>query len=123
MRVYTAHRRGGRLALVPEGGSLGALLFGPLWLALHGAWLAALASAIVELALGRAAALHPGGPWPVALLAGVTAAIGMFGQDLRRLELAAGGYAPFGLVAGRFVDDARLRLADRERPSPGIGKT
>ncbi len=119
MRVYTAHRRGGRLALVPEGGSLGALLFGPLWLARHGAWLAALASAIVELALGRAAALHLGGPWPVALLAGVTAAIGMFGHDLRRLELAAGGYASCGIVAGRVTDDARLRLADRETGTGG----
>ena len=118
MRIYTAHRRGVRLALVPEGGSLGALLFGPLWFAVHGAWLAALASAIIELALGQAA-LHLGGPWPVALLAGVTAAIGMFGHDLRRLELAAGGYASCGIVAGRVTDDARLRLADREAGTGG----
>ncbi len=117
MKIYTVHDRpGDRLALVPEGGSIAALLFGPLWLAWHRAWLAAFAAGIAELLLGRAAALHLLGPWPMAVHAGLVAAIGVFGNDLRRLELAAGGHVQTGIVAGRDVDEARLRLADRTIP-------
>ena len=44
----------------------------------------------------------------------------MFGQDLRRAELAAGGFRPLGVIAGRGNDEARLRLADQGRlPIPG----
>lgn len=117
MRIYTTHRRAEQLRLVPEGGSLAALVFGPVWLAVHGAWLAALAGAIVELLLGRAVGSHLLAPWSVACLACVVVGIGMFGQDLRRLELAAGGFVPAGVVAGRSVDEALLRLGDRATPA------
>ena len=126
MKIYTAHRSGDRLRLVPEGGSLAATVFGPLWLAFHGAWLGALGAAIVELLLGRAAAIDLAEPWPSACLAGIVAAIGMFGNDLRRAELAAGGYRPAGIVAGRDIDEARLRLADQallRRVDRSVGET
>jgi hypothetical protein len=105
--------RGPALRLLPEGSSLLATLFGPLWLAAHGAWLAALAAAIVELLLGRACAIPQ--LWPVApaLLAGTVAAIGLFAQDIRRWELSLGGWREIGLVAGRGHDDALLRFHDR----------
>ena len=42
MRFWTAHIRAGAApVLVREGFSWGALLFGPLWLAVHRAWIAA----------------------------------------------------------------------------------
>ncbi len=120
MKIYTAHQRGQRLVLVPEGGSLPALIFGPFWLAAHGAWLSAMGVVIVNLLLGRAATLHLVPPWPAACAIAVAFAVGMFGQDLRRAELAAGGFRPLGVIAGRGNDEARLRLADQGRlPIPG----
>ena len=42
MRFWTAHIRAGAApVLVREGFSWGALLFGPLWLAVHRAWIPA----------------------------------------------------------------------------------
>jgi hypothetical protein len=98
---------------VADDGGLLALLFGPLWLAFHGAWLAALAGALIELSLGRAASA--GSAIAFGLLAGTVAGIWMFGPELRRLELGAGGYTPVGRVAANGVDAAILRLADRGR--------
>ena len=119
MRIYTAHRRAASLRLVPEGSRGPALLFGPFWLAAHGAWLAAFAVAIVELLLGRAAASQLAPGWAGACLVGLVAGVGIFGQDLRRLELAAGGFVPAGVVAGRSNEEALLRLADRAAPTAG----
>ena len=118
MRLYTALARDDRLRLIPDGASFFATLFGPLWLAARGAWLAAFATAIIELLLGRAAAADLFWPWPQALLAGVVAAIGLFAHDLRRLELHAAGWRDAGIVAGRGADHAFLRFHDR-RPYEG----
>ncbi len=118
MKLYTAlageqGRRGRSVRLLPEGGSLLATILGPIWLALHGAWLTAFAAAIAELLLGRACAAPPLWPEAPAVLAGLVAAIGLFGHDLRRWELRLGGWREIALVAGRTADDAFLRLHDR----------
>ena len=57
MKFWTAHiRTGAAPVLVREGFSWGALLFGPLWLAVHRAWIAAvltLAATVLIVVLAR----------------------------------------------------------------------
>ncbi len=104
MRLYTAHLRPGRVpVLVREGFSVGALLFGPLWLLGQGAWL----PAVVVAALWGLAGLlpHPEAFWlALAVLAGV------LGRDLCRWALARRGYALSQVVAGPDADAALARL-------------
>ena len=105
MTIFTVHRLGGRIRLVPERFCWSGLLFGPFSLAIGGAWATALL-----LVLAWWAALH----WQVRLVAwALPIATGLFGFDWRRLELRLGGWVPSGVVAGHGRDDALLRLLDR----------
>ena len=118
MRLYTAlardrQARDPALRLLPEGRSLLAALLGPVWFALHGAWLTAFLVAIAELLLNRACAVAPLWPAASALLVGLIAAIGLFAHDLRRWEMRLGGWREIAIVAGRSRDDAFLRFHDR----------
>ena len=105
MTIFTVHRLGSRTRLVPERFCWTGLLFGPLALALGGAW----ASALILL-LAWWAALHSGFP---AIASALPVATGLFGFDWERLELRLGGWVAEGVVAGQGRDHARLRLLDR----------
>ncbi len=112
MRVFTAHLRGvAAPVLVPEGFSWGAALFGPIWFALKGAWVAAAGFLLVWVVL--LAVVH--GPLRGPLEFWVAIVAGVFGQDLRRLALDWRGYVVTSVIVGRDADVAFTRLMD-ERP-------
>ena len=72
--------------LVREGFSFGAFLFGPLWLAVHRAWIPAvlaLAAIVLIVELRRRPAR------PIVLLLGEMVLLGLFGHDLRALVAGA----------------------------------
>ncbi|WP_200845321.1 DUF2628 domain-containing protein [Roseomonas sp. 18066] len=93
------------LALVPEGFSLAAFLFGPLWLLRHGQWLALVLwlALSVLLALLLPEALRGLGLGLLALLTGLEA------QDIRRWTLARQGRPVAGVVLARDADAALAR--------------
>ncbi len=95
-------RAGAAPELVPEGFSLSALVFGPVWLAWHGAWSFAAIGAVLDVAVG---AVGPAWSWGV-----MPVLYGLFGQDLRRAALVLRGFALGHVVAGRDFDTALGRL-------------
>ena len=110
MRFWTAHIRFGTApVLVRDGFSWGALLLGPLWLAVHRAWIAAVLALaasvlIVVLAKDEIAA---------ALLATLMLLLGLSGHDLRRWSLDYRGFLLAQVVVARDELDALARLLDR----------
>ena len=103
MRTYTALTRPASCPeLVPEGFSLMALLFGPLWLAFNGAWAFAVLAVAIDLLLYRFA---PSWSWAV-----MPVLTGLFGQDLRRAALTLRGFTLVHVVAARDFDTALGRL-------------
>ncbi len=110
MRIYTAHTRARRPpVLVREGFSWGALIFGPLWLLAHRAWIAGV------LALCAVVAIQLLAPRPLVgvLTLALAWLIGLFGQDLRRWSLARDGFLLVHVVAAPDEDSALARLLDR----------
>ena len=110
MIFWTAHIRAGAVpVLVPEGFSWGALFFGPLWLAAHRAWIAAvlaLAAAVLIVVLASDGVL-------TALLATLIVLLGLSGQDLRRWSLDHRGYLLAQIVMARHEMEALERLLER----------
>jgi hypothetical protein len=110
VRIYTAHTCPRRPpALVPEGFSWGALVFGPLWLLARRAWIAGVLALcafllIAVLARGDVAAV---------LLLGLAWLLGLFGHDLRRWSLSRDGFVLVHVVAAADIDTALARLLDR----------
>ncbi|MGA3403040.1 MAG: DUF2628 domain-containing protein [Acetobacteraceae bacterium] len=110
MRFWTGHLRSGTTpVLVGEGFAWGALLFGPLWLAAHRAWIpAALAFAagllIVALTTGASA---------TALMLALAVWLGLSGHDLRRWSMRRRGFTLFEIIAARNEADALAKLLDR----------
>ena len=112
MRIYTAHLHPDRPpVLVKEGFSWGALLFGPLWLLAHRAWIAGTIALAVLVLMGW---MRPDLTWAVLVVLGFT------GRDLVRWGLGRRGYALAHVVAARREDDAFLRLL-RRRPDLAAG--
>jgi hypothetical protein len=107
LRIYTAHLHPNRRpVLVREGFSWGALVFGPLWLARHGAWIAT-AIAVAALVLACTVAAPPLRP----LLAfGVFLFLGALGNDIRRWSLGLGRFQLAHVVAARSREEALHRL-------------
>jgi hypothetical protein len=106
VKFYTAHLRGDREPeLIREGFSWGAAIFGPFWLFAHSAWIAGALVLVIDLLLG----LVPGAP---GLLAGFVSfwLLGLFGQDLRRWNLALRGYTMPHVIAARDAGAAESRL-------------
>jgi len=95
--------------LLPEGFSLWALLFGPLWLLRHGCWLAALGA----FALLAACAFVPD-PLGTPLALGVQAMLGLHGHDLRRWTLGRRGWTLAHVVLGADEDAALARAIAAE---------
>jgi hypothetical protein len=112
VKFWTAHLRAGTApVLVREGFSWGALFFGPIWLAVHRAWIAA---ALTVAAFVLIVVLTPGAVM-VALLTTLIALLGLSGQDVRRWSLDHRGYLLAQVVTGRSELDA-LRLLLERRP-------
>jgi hypothetical protein len=115
MRIYTAHLAPGRAPrLVPEGFSLGAFVFGPLWLFAHRAWLAGVIALALLIVLGLLAGSMPDSSTPSILLLGYAALLGWNGRDLCRWSLARQGYEESHILAGRDGDAAYARLIARD---------
>ncbi|HEY2617211.1 MAG TPA: DUF2628 domain-containing protein [Acetobacteraceae bacterium] len=110
MRFWTAHIRAGAApVLVREGFSWGALLFGPLWLAAHRAWIAAaltLAAFVLIAVLTRDGAA-------AALLTALIVLLGLSGNDLRRWSLDHRGFLLAQVVLARNELEALGRLLER----------
>jgi hypothetical protein len=110
VNFWTAHIRAGAAPiLVREGFSWGALIFGPLWLAAHRAWIAAVLSLaafilIVFLATDGIAA---------ALLTTLVVLLGLSGHDLRRWSLDLRGYLLAQVVVARDELGALEQLLER----------
>ncbi len=103
MKVFTAMTRPGSAPeLVPEGFSWGALVFGPIWLAAHGAWVFAAIGLVLDVTVD---VWGPGWSWAV-----LPVLYGLFGQDLRRGALELRGFTLAHVVAGRDFDTAFGRL-------------
>ncbi len=111
MKVWTAHlRQDAEPRLLQEGFSWGALLFGPVWLAMHRAWIAA---ALALAAYVLIAALAPD-PADLILTVGLAWLIGLTGRDLVRWSMTNAGYIETDVViAGTEVDALGRLLANR----------
>ena len=122
MKIYTALLKSdAEPVLVREGFAWGALIFGPLWLATHRAWIAAALSLAAEIMLVILIPL----PASMILIAGLAFILGLIGQDLRRWALENRGYLLVHVLAAGNRDDAFLRLLNHRpdlaahyRPEP-----
>jgi Protein of unknown function (DUF2628) len=110
LKFWTAHlRQGAPPVLVREGFSWGALLFGPLWLAAHRAWIPAVLTVVASLLIVLLATKGIS----VVLMAGVIMLLGLSGQDLRRWSLDHRGYLLAQVIAAHNELGALERLLTR----------
>jgi len=110
VRFWTAHIRAGTApVLVREGFSWGALLFGPVWLAVHRAWIAA----VIVLATTVLIVLLTEGIVLAALLVALVLLLGLSGQDLRRWSLDHRGFLLAQVLTAHSELEALQRLLDR----------
>lgn len=107
MKVWTAHEKpNASPVLVREGFSVGALFFGPIWLAAHRAWLPACAMVVLTLLIPLLT--HP--PASIVLILGLALLAGFSGRDLVRWSVTRHGYLETTVVTGHNYDDAHARL-------------
>jgi hypothetical protein len=112
VKIWTVHLRGDAPpVLVREGFSFAALLFGPLWLALHRAWVPAAFALAAWLLIGGLTA----DVTRLVLCAGLALLQGFSGQDLRRWSLQRRGFTLAEVVTARNTDAAFVRLLDRRQ--------
>jgi hypothetical protein len=110
LKFWTAHlRQGAPPVLVREGFSWGALLFGPLWLAAHRAWIPAVLTVVASLLIAFLATEGIA----VVLMAGLVLLLGLTGQDLWRWSLDHRGYLLAQVVAAHNELGALERLLTR----------
>ncbi|MGE5539777.1 MAG: DUF2628 domain-containing protein [Gemmatimonas sp.] len=120
MRVYTIHlppasQRIVDPALVKEGFSWPAFLFGPLWALAKGMWLTALALIALDLASGLVMDAAGFNPLTEAIVSlAIAFLIGAHANDWRRRALARRAWRDAGVVAARNVDEALARYLDAE---------
>ena len=115
MRIFTAYLAPGRAPrLIREGFSLGAFLFGPVWLFAQRAWVAGIIALAVLIGLSVVASVLNGSNLPLILLLGYAALLGWNGRDLCRWSLARQGYEESHVLAGRDSDAAYARLITRD---------
>jgi hypothetical protein len=107
VKLYSAHLKAdAEPVLLREGFSWGALIFGPLWLLAHRAWIAAGLS-FAAFVLIAVFAPEPAG---TILSAGLAVILGLIGNDLRSAALEHRGYALLHVLAARGPDEAWMRL-------------
>jgi Protein of unknown function (DUF2628) len=110
LKFWTAHvRQGTAPVLVREGFSWGALFFGPLWLAAHRAWIAAVLTVVATVLI---VFLAPEGIAAL-LLTGLVVLLGLSGQDLRRWSLDHRGFLLAQVIAAHNELGALERLLTR----------
>jgi hypothetical protein len=110
VKFWSAHVRAGTApVLVREGFSWGALLFGPIWLAVHRAWIPAAISLAAFVIIGFTT--HD--VVQAALLTALIVSLGLTGYDLRRWSLDQRGFLLAQVVTGRSELDAMARLLER----------
>jgi len=110
VRFWTGHLRPGAApVLVREGFAWGALLFGPLWLAAHRAWI----PAALALAAGTLILALSGGATATALMLGLALWLGISGHDLRRWSMRQRGFVLFQIITAHDETDAVARLLKR----------
>jgi hypothetical protein len=110
VRFWTGHMRPGTPpVLVSEGFTWGGLLFGPLWLAAHRAWI----PAALALAGGILIVALTAGATAIALTLALAVWLGVSGHDLRRWSMRHRGFALFEVIAARNETDAFAKLLDR----------
>lgn len=107
MKVYAVHvKPGAEPVLMSEGFAWGTCLLGPVWLAVHRAWIAAglsLASSVLIWALAPPVLA-------VVLALGLAVLLGLHGHDLQGWALEHRGYTVAHVVAGRRREEAWMRL-------------
>jgi hypothetical protein len=107
--VWTAHLREGKPpALVRDGFSFWAFLFGPLWLALHRVWIPAILMLVASILIGRLTVP----PVSTVLELGLMVLIGLSARDLQRWSLERRGYRLAYPIVARSEETALLRLLD-----------
>lgn len=112
MNYWTVHLRPDTPArptgpvLVREGFSWGALLFGPIWLLAHRAWIPAVILLALNVAVGM---LASPATQPIVFLV-LALLVGLSGNDLLRFALERRGYRLIHVVAARDEDGALARL-------------
>ena len=107
MKFWTAHLHGDAApVLIPESFSVGAFVFGPLWLALHRAWIPACLAFVAVVLI----ALLTDPPVSLALELGLALMLGLNGHDLRRWAIERRGYFLGLVVSARSEDEALARL-------------
>ena len=97
--------------LVREGFSLGAAVLGPVWLALHRAWVPAVLAFTAYIAVDS---LTMDGARLV-LDAGLMLLLGVSGHDLRRWSLDRRGFTLAEVVTARNAEAALAQLLTRRR--------
>ena len=106
MKTWTVHTKASHGPILQrEGFSFAALLFGPLWLLGHRAWVPA-----VLLGCAQGASLLLAAPFGGLLVAGLAWAGGVFGGDLVRWSLDRRGYVLSDVVAASSYDLAFGRI-------------
>jgi hypothetical protein len=110
VKFWTVHiRTSATPVLLREGFSWGALFFGPIWLAIHRAWIAAaiaLAAYVIIAVTAHDFVL-------AALMITLVLLLGLSGQDLRRWSLDNRGYLLSQVVTGRTELEALAHLLER----------
>ena len=107
MKVWTAHEKPHTPPLLlREGFSFGAAFFGPIWLAMHRAWIPA--ACVLVLLILIPMLTDP--PVTAVLTAGVWLMLGQTGRDLVRWSIERDGWLATAVIAARDLDDAQIRL-------------
>jgi hypothetical protein len=110
VRFWTGFVRDGAApVLVREGFSWGALIFGPIWLAVHNAWI----PAALALAACILIAVLTSGPTQSALLLALMLWLGFTGNDLRRWSLRLRGFVLQEVVGARDATEALGVMLER----------
>ena len=107
MRIFTTHLRKDAVpVLIREGFSVGAALFGWLWLLWHRAWIPAALVFAAQMVMVRIATPSSAG----AICLGVIMLQGLFGRDMVRWAMDRRGYVDGPVVAAIDQDAALARL-------------
>jgi hypothetical protein len=110
VKIWTVHTKPDAAPiLIREGFSFGALIFGPLWLLAHRAWIPAVLSAVAFVLILAVATPRVAIP----LCDGIAILLGFYGQDLRRWSLDRAGYTLVHVVVARDEEGALTRLLTR----------
>jgi hypothetical protein len=139
MTIFTVHIPTGardpheiaeQIRLVPEKASLAAFLFGPIWLAVQGAYLAAGGVALTMAALaGAQVVLGLSAGSLVATLLLIHLFIGLEGHQMARASASQGRFQMVDVIAASSADEAehialrRLISAQKAEPARPVAPT